>query len=173
MRNAKRERNPETATRMAELAELRSIRPGQWRPKLGGTIFDLYCLMAQCKEAMEDYYGAIDIYAFKLSYALDIFNYPVNNARINYELGTAKCLYHLEQYDMAIEASQNAIRMDRCFPQVHKYLALSQKAKGDLKGAIRTMGRAVNYETNYDNCNRDINVKFYRELLASAASSTK
>ena len=173
MRDANREQNPEKATRIAEMVELRSIGPGQWRPKMGGTIFDLYCLMAQCKEAMEDYLGAIDIYAFKLSYALDMFNYPVNNALINYELGTAKCLYHLEQYDMAIEASEKAIRMDRCFPQVHKYLALSQKAKGDLKGAIRTMGRAVNYETNYDNYNRDVNVKFYQELLASAASSKK
>jgi hypothetical protein len=49
-------------------------------------------------------------------------------------------------------------------------VALSQKASGKLEAAIKTMGRAVNYETPWDEANRKIVIKMYEELLKEQSS---
>lgn len=61
-------------------------------------------------------------------------------------MGFSRCCYELKKYDHAIEVGEGAIMMNRHFPQVHKYVALSQKASQGLPSAIKTMKRAVLYE---------------------------
>ena len=58
-------------------------------------------------------------------------------------MGLPRCLYHNGEYEKAIQIGECAIEMNHHFPQVHKYVALSQKANGDMEAAIRTMARAV------------------------------
>ena len=54
-------------------------------------------------------------------------------------MGFARCFYGKGEYDKAISASEAAIEMNRHFPGVHKYMALSFKAMGDIDKAIKTM----------------------------------
>ena len=79
-------------------------------------------------------------------------------------MGMSRCMYHLKNYEFAIQLGEAAIEMNRHFPQVHKYVALSQKASGDIEGAIRTMARAVNYETPWDEANRKVVLAMYEEM---------
>jgi hypothetical protein len=57
--------------------------------------------------------------------------------------------------------------MNRHFPQVHKYVALSQKALGNNEDAVRTMAKAVNYETPWDEVNKKIVLEMYDEMKNS------
>jgi len=83
-------------------------------------------------------------------------------------MGMSHCIYELGKYEGAIELGSMAIEMNRHFPGVHKYVALSQKASGDLDAAIRTMTRAVLYETPWDDQNVNEARKLLNELKASA-----
>ena len=131
-----------------------------------GDACDLYLSMAECKAEMGDYRGARDIHKFKLLSILDGSSTPPQQRKML--MGMSKCAYHLGNYKLAIEFGESAIGMNRYFPQIHKYVALSQKASGDLSAAVRTMGRAVNYETPWDEANRKVVLAMYRELKNEA-----
>jgi len=68
-------------------------------------------------------------------------------------MGSSRCFYHLKEYDQAIFVGEGGIQMNRHFPEAHKYVALSYKAKGDLDTAIKLMTQAVLYETPWDDDN--------------------
>lgn len=85
-------------------------------------------------------------------------------------MGLSRCAYELGVYDRAIYAAQAAMDMNRHFPGVHKYMALSQKELGDIDGAIATMNRAVLYETPWDEDNKARVLKLYNELKAEKAA---
>ena len=154
------------ADRVAQqLAEMREANMHTTRlPNCG---FDLYIKMAECFEAMKEYRKAIDTYKFKI---MDVIDYDDPDAMVTPPqqrmmfMGMSRCLYRLEKYDSAIHAGEAAVEMNRHFPQVHKYVALSQKATGDLRGAVQTMGRAVTYETPWDEANQNIVLEMYKEL---------
>jgi len=61
-------------------------------------------------------------------------------------MGLSRCLYEIGMYDKAIGAGTMALEMNRHFPQVHRYVALAQRAKGDHVMAIKTLKAAVLYE---------------------------
>jgi tetratricopeptide (TPR) repeat protein len=137
--------------------------------------------MAQCKQAMTDYEEALGIYKFKVMAAIDAEWEQEKNGNSTAAaaastppqqrkmlMGMSECLYYLGKYKLAIEIGEAAIEMNRYFPQVHKFVALSQKDSGDLEAAIRTMGRAVCYETPWDEANKQIVLELYRELQQSA-----
>jgi tetratricopeptide (TPR) repeat protein len=145
---------------------------------LGNNFFDLHLNMAECKEAMGDYKGAMEIYKFKFMAVMDAIHTdgsqhpestPPQQRRML--MGMSKCMYHLGKYELAIELGESAIEMNRYFPQVHKYVALSQMANGDANAAMRTMGRAVCYETPWDEANRKIVQKMHEETKKKAAST--
>ncbi len=76
-------------------------------------------------------------------------------------MGISRCLYEMKSYDAAIEVGESAIYMNRHFPEVHKYVALAYKDRGDINTAIETMTKAVLYETPWD----DKNIKANKALL--------
>ena len=75
-----------------------------------------------------------------------------------------RVLYELQKYDEAIEMGKLAIKMVRSRPGVHKYVALSQKVKGDINAAAKTMSRAILYEDHWDTDNLQKNKELLWEL---------
>lgn len=65
-------------------------------------------------------------------------------------MGICRCLYEMRRFEHAVEIGQSAIRMNRHFQEVHKYVALAQNAIGDHISAVATMTRAVLYEAPWD-----------------------
>ena len=53
------------------------------------------------------------------------------------------CFNELGTYEKAIRIGQSAVEMNRYFPGVYRYIALSHKANGDLEAALNTRNRAV------------------------------
>ena len=80
------------------------------------------------------------------------------------QIGLARTKYELGKYDKAIEYSNIAIKKYRQCPGVHKYVALSQKAKGDIDEAKQTMSRAILYESHWDKDNMQKNKELLQEL---------
>lgn len=79
-------------------------------------------------------------------------------------MGISRCFYEMGRYDHAIDIGESAIEMNRHFPEVHKYVALSYKAKGDIDAAIATMTKAVLYETPWDEDNIEANKVLLMEI---------
>ena len=79
-------------------------------------------------------------------------------------MGLAQTKYELGKYDEAIEYSNIAIEAFRQCPGVHKYVALSQKAMGDIDAAAKTISRAILYEEHWDKVNMQTNKQLLREL---------
>jgi tetratricopeptide (TPR) repeat protein len=128
------------------------------------SLYELYLGMGEAKEAMEEWEGARDIYKYKL-FGMTQRGTPPQERRMY--MGVSRCLYHLGKYEFAIELGEAAIMMNRHFPQVHKYVALSQKALGNNEDAVRTMAKAVNYETPWDEVNKKIVHEMYDEMRNS------
>lgn len=81
-------------------------------------------------------------------------------------MGMSRCFYEIGEYDKAIAAGSLALEMNRHFPQAHKYVALAQKASGDLESAIATMSRAVLYEAPWEDENLEVNKALLKELTS-------
>ena len=91
--------------------------------------FDMYIFYAECLEATENWEGAKDAYIEKIfKKVMDDHTVasPIQTRKMF--MGLSRCCYHLSEYDKAIDAGSAAIEMNRHFPQVHKYVALAQKA---------------------------------------------
>lgn len=74
----------------------------------------------------------------------------------------SQCFFGLGKYEEAIEFGNEAIELNRHYEDVHRCVALSHKALGNYAAAIRTMQRAVRYETPWDKAN----VQRCKDLLA-------
>ena len=128
--------------------------------------FDAYEMLARAKEMMEDWEGAKEVYIENMLKKMTEPTVGTPPHQRMVWMGLSRCMYHLGKYDKAIHAGTAAIEMNRHFPQVHKYVALAQKENGDLEGARRTMARAVNYETPWDDENKRIVLEMYKDLMA-------
>eukprot|EP00977_Amphora_coffeiformis_P010695 scaffold2510_cov169-Amphora_coffeaeformis.AAC.46 len=82
-------------------------------------------------------------------------------------MAMVKCYYHLKEYDRAIRAGAFALHMNRHFPGVHENIGKTYLAKGNAKEAIRTMRRAVLYETPWDIQNIQKQLKLLRAISTS------
>jgi hypothetical protein len=109
---------------------------------------------------IENWEGAIEIY--KSLYEEMIYRPPPEQRRVI--MGFCRCFYEVGRYDHAIELGMSAIEMNRYFPEVHKYVALAQKANGDRIAARTTMKRAVIYETPWDDKNIAANKALLQEI---------
>eukprot|EP00536_Pseudo-nitzschia_multiseries_P006572 jgi/Psemu1/15609/gm1.15609_g len=166
LEKAEQEYRTEAADRIVQqLEEMKANNANTSRLEHCG--FDLYIKMAECLEAKKDYKEALDIYKSKIMAVMDYsdpetMGTPPQQRKMF--MGMSRCMYHIANYELAISLGEAAIEMNRHFPQVHKYVALSQKASGDLDGAIRTMGRAVVYETPWDEANQKVVLDMYEEM---------
>ena len=79
-------------------------------------------------------------------------------------IGTCQTFYETQRYDDAIEVGNLAFETFRFIPGVHKYVALSQKAKGDIDDAKETISRAILYEKHWDKDNLQKNKQILKEL---------
>ena len=79
-------------------------------------------------------------------------------------MGISRCFYELGMYDQAIMIGSSAITMNRHYQEVHKYVALSYKAKGDHIKAVTTMTQAVLYESPWDEENIAANKALLKEI---------
>lgn len=126
--------------------------------------------IAEMKEDQEEWDAAIEIYKWKVMAAMeydDTDTRPLNFTAVDQRrlyMGMSRCMYHKAEYQKAIELGLSAIEMNRHFPQVHKYVALSQKASGDMDAALRTMARAVHYETPWDDVNKTKCLEMYEAM---------
>ena len=78
--------------------------------------------------------------------------------------GLIQAYYEMKKYDKAIIIGESVIDTNRYCPGIHTYLALSQKAKGDIDGAKLTMSRAILYEKPWNKDNLQTNKQLLREL---------
>ena len=122
--------------------------------------FEGRLLQAYYWQRLGNWEGAIEMYqsVFDESY----YRSPAEQREII--MGVSRCFYEIGKYDHAIELGLGAIEMNRHFPQVHKYVALALKAKGDIEAARRTMSQAVLYETPWDDENIEANRTLLKQL---------
>jgi hypothetical protein len=80
-------------------------------------------------------------------------------------MGMSRCLYKLGDYEKCINAGEAAIEMNRHFPQIHRYVALAQMAKGDPAEAVKTMKHAVLFEAPWCDETVQSNKDLLREWL--------
>ena len=113
---------------------------------------EAYVALGKWKEAGRIYKALYNIYLQRGKYTLAVL------------LGLARTKYELGKYDEAIEMGNIAIEAFRQCPGVHKYVALSQKAKGDIDEAKKTMSRAILYDDHWDKDNMQKNKELLREL---------
>lgn len=78
--------------------------------------------------------------------------------------GLCRAHYELGNYDHAIKWGEFGIKCGRAFSGIHKYVALAQKAKGDIDAAKRTISRAILYEQRGDEGNLQQNQQILKEL---------
>ena len=79
-------------------------------------------------------------------------------------IGNCQTFYETQRYDDAIEVGNIAFEIFRFIPGVHKYVALAQKAKGDIDDAKETISMAILYEKHWDKENLQKNKQILREL---------
>ena len=83
-------------------------------------------------------------------------------------MGLCRCLFELGGYYHAIDSGKYALDVDRHFPGVHKYIALSEERIGNIESAKKLMCRAVLYETPWDEGNVMENLKALNEIVSRA-----
>ena len=113
---------------------------------------EAYVALGKWKEAGRIYKALYNIYLQRGDYNVSV------------EMGLARTKYELGKYDEAIELGKMAINLMRSCPGVHKYVALSQKALGDIDAAAKTVSKAILYEEHWDKDNMQENKQLLREL---------
>eukprot|EP01083_Nonionella_stella_P212342 766968_1 len=78
--------------------------------------------------------------------------------------GSSRALYEMGKYDDAIKRASTLIELGRYHPGSHKYLALSQRAKGNIDEAKKTLSKAILYEWHWERDNLQNNEQLLREL---------
>ena len=86
----------------------------------------------------------------------------IHNALV--PMGLTRTKYELGKYDEAIEIGSAGIKEFRQYPGVHKYVALSHKAKGNIDEAKKTISRAILYEKHWNKDNMQKNKELLQEL---------
>ena len=117
-------------------------------------------LHAEYFQYEENWEGALEIY--KSLYMEMEYKSPPEQRQVI--MGISRCFYEMKAYDQAIGVGESAIIMNRHFPEVHKYVALAHKEKGDIETAIATMTKAVLYETPWDDKNIEANKALLMEM---------
>ena len=123
-------------------------------------VADIKCLIAEAYAALGNWGEAVEIYW--PAYVSYVQNGVIPHIGIIF--GSCKAMYETRCYDKVIEVGKQGIKYKREFPGVHRYVALSQKAKGDIDGAKLTMSQSILYEYHWDKDNLQKNKQILREL---------
>ena len=128
---------------------------------------DFEGLLAQAQYWLykENWVGALEIYS-----SGDVFGEMFNRSppeQREVMMGMCRCFYEIGAYDVAILMGKYAITMNRHFQEVHKYVALSHKAKGNYIEAVTTMIKAILYEAPWDEENIAANKALLKEIQLS------
>jgi tetratricopeptide (TPR) repeat protein len=117
-------------------------------------------LQAEYYESMGNCEGAIELYKSIYDELPD--RSPPEQRQ--YYMNLSRCFYHVGRYDDAIFIGMVPIEMNRRFDEVHKYVALAHKAKGDIDTARRLMKQAVLYETPWNEKNIEANKALLKQI---------
>ncbi|CAJ1960334.1 unnamed protein product [Cylindrotheca closterium] len=126
--------------------------------------FDVYAMLARAEEMMENWEAAKLMYFAMMENMTDHTTATPPQQREMY-MGMCRVAYHLKRYDKALAAGEVVLEMNRHFPFCHKYIALSQKAMGDMDAAKVTMARALVYEAPWDDQHHEQVLELYREIV--------
>jgi tetratricopeptide (TPR) repeat protein len=126
-------------------------------------LFNVYFLQRQAYEHVHDWKSALASSMKALECMEEQPRDPVLMRK--FVMGMARCFYEVEEYDKAVSATDWALEMNRHFPGVHKYKALSYERMGKLDLAIEVMNQAVLYEAPWDEENQRECVSHYYDLL--------
>eukprot|EP00980_Cylindrotheca_fusiformis_P010422 scaffold2315_cov113-Cylindrotheca_fusiformis.AAC.15 len=129
-------------------------------------VFDVYLGLAEAIEQRKAWKDASEVYDFIAS-ALNRIGDSDGTHAVQVLIGKACCAFHLTQYEQSIQAGTEAIGVDRTFPNVHRYVALSQEAMGDLEACKVALSRAVNYEASWDEEHKKTMLLMYEQRLAA------
>ena len=124
--------------------------------------FEGMLLQSEYFQLENNWDGAFEIY--KSLYDQLPYRSPPDQRKVY--MGISRCFYEMKRYNDAIAIGELPIEMNRHFDGVHKYVALSQKAKGDIEGARKTMMRAVLYETPWNSSNIEANKALLKTLYS-------
>jgi tetratricopeptide (TPR) repeat protein len=130
-------------------------------------LFDLKLLQAEAHQDMQHWEEAIKIYGSVLEVD-GMVGSPVQYRKAF--MGMSRCFFETSVYDKSIAAASAAIEMNPHFPGVYKFKALSQRASGELDEAVKTMTRAVLYETPWDDDNKAKVLELYDELFTEKSN---
>jgi len=123
--------------------------------------------LADAQQEMADWDAAKELYMSILRDMGDDHTYGGLKLQLKLWMGMTRIFFETGDYERAICGSGSmAIAMNRHYPGVHKYVALSEKASGDLTAAVRTANRAVVYETPWDPNNKAENQALLDGLVA-------
>ena len=116
-----------------------------------------YLELGMCAEAIQEYQRALEVDD------TDVADEIYHKAAVGY----CQAFYtKLGKYDelVSLDKQLHWGRSFRIAEGVHKYTALSQKAKGDIDAARRTMSRAILYEAPWSKENKARNLKILSDL---------
>ena len=88
-------------------------------------------------------------------------------------MGMSRAMYETKKYDAARDMGSDCINVSRWIPGVHKYVALSHKALGDINEAKKIMSRAILYEAYWDEDNLQQNKELLQMLIAEEEVKVK
>lgn len=131
------------------------------------TCFSIYAMLGKAEEKMGNWTAAKSIY-FEMIQKMEHHTSATPPLQRMMFMGLCRCAYHLGRYDKAVLTGGLALQMNRSFPFVHKYIALSQKAMGDLDAAKVTMTRALIYEAPWDDQHHERLLELYREIVGES-----
>ena len=113
----------------------------------------------------EDWNSAIKLYQRILLMSIEGEEDATPSHMRQVRMGLSRCFYELGKYDKAIHFGVMAIEMNRWFPRVHTYVALSYLESGNQDLAIITMKQAVLYEAHYSDETMQENMYLLGELV--------
>lgn len=134
---------------------------------------DTNLIMATALEQSKTWYVALTAYDDLNQQIYGDATTPSQQRQIS--MGMSRCYYELGLYSQSIDIGKTVLKdtTNRQFPGIHKYVALSLKASGELDAAIDVMNRAVLCETPWDDKNKQEALNLYNELRALKASGWK
>ena len=133
----------------------------------GNKLEELYTINMniQCGKAhmiLSDFPKAIRSFQTALS-TVDQNRHTIQAQTCFYEL--IRCFYEIKAYDLALNAGEAAVAMNKNYDGVYHYIALTHKAMGNLDLAIETMKKAAVYETPWDDKNKAVVRALLNELV--------
>jgi tetratricopeptide (TPR) repeat protein len=136
------------------------ISNGSFSNNIGHRI-DLFIKIGESYVELKDFKKAIHLGFLKAEELLD--ETMAEPTRHIYQ-ALIQCFYELGDYYKALGCGEFAMRINRHFDGLYKYIALSHKAVGDLDKAIDTMSDAVAYEAPWNELGKAENKHLLEEL---------